>query len=614
MRANPSYVSEMKKAPRTPRLLGMLAMLVASFVPSGDAQIAIDEDFDDWSGSMPLWVDGEDVDAGLDLLQMQVTNDEEYLYVRFRVSEEVKLVDNLVPHNVRLYLDTDNDPTTGYVQQEGYGTELSIFFRDHLAWFDLPEPDVQVGFESFGLRIAPTVTADMFELAIRRDAVPNGVDPLFPGPTIRLLLKDAMGGDVLPNVGEVFSYTFDEGLASAWDPLDLARPTSTDLRVVTYNVHQNGGWSSSADLPMLSRVVGASDADVFAFQECNGASAAEVKAYLDEWLPGEQEWDVRKHGDMVTASKWPIESSWNLWKKQAVLIQSPEDTSRHALVINAHLTCCANDANRQAQVDEMVAFVRDAKTPGGEVDLAEGTPILFVGDMNFVGYRQQVLTSITGDIQDEGTYGPDVAMDWDGSDLADVRPMQADDNMNYTWRDDALGTYPPGRLDFQFCTDAVLNVVHAFVLKTETMPPDRLAQWGLNASDTDGVSDHLPVVVDYAWPALNLSDADGDGVEDDWDNCIDVPNANQSDWNGDGWGDVCQDSDGDGLSDAFELEVVGTDPSMMDSDGDGCGDGVQFGNGCNNANPTCAGDVDGDGVVGVQDLLVVLSNFAATCE
>jgi hypothetical protein len=52
----------------------------------------------------------------------------------------------------------------------------------------------------------------------------------------------------------------------------------------------------------------------------------------------------------------------------------------------------------------------------------------------------------------------------------------------------------------------------------------------------------------------------------------------------------------------------------MDSDGDGCGDGVQYGNGCNNATPTCAGDVDGDGVVGVQDLLVVLSNFAATCE
>lgn len=38
-------------------------MLVASCVPSGNAQIAIDEAFDDWSGSMPLWVDGEDVDA-----------------------------------------------------------------------------------------------------------------------------------------------------------------------------------------------------------------------------------------------------------------------------------------------------------------------------------------------------------------------------------------------------------------------------------------------------------------------------------------------------------------------------------------------------------------------
>jgi hypothetical protein len=58
----------MKKQLPTPRFLGVLATLVASGVPSGNAQIAIDEGFDDWSGSMPLCLDGEDVVGVQDLL------------------------------------------------------------------------------------------------------------------------------------------------------------------------------------------------------------------------------------------------------------------------------------------------------------------------------------------------------------------------------------------------------------------------------------------------------------------------------------------------------------------------------------------------------------------
>jgi hypothetical protein len=74
-----------------------------------------------------------------------------------------------------------------------------------------------------------------------------------------------------------------------------------------------------------------------------------------------------------------------------------------------------------------------------------------------------------------------------------------------------------------------------------------------------------------------MSDADGDGVPDDRDNCPETPNPDQADADGDGFGDACDncpavanpdqaDADGDGVGDACD------DPCGADTDGDGVGD------------------------------------------
>ncbi len=69
-----------------------------------------------------------------------------------------------------------------------------------------------------------------------------------------------------------------------------------------------------------------------------------------------------------------------------------------------------------------------------------------------------------------------------------------------------------------------------------------------------------------------VSDADGDGVNDDEDNCIDQANADQLDTDEDGQGDVCDtDDDNDGIpddQDAFPLD----DTEDADGDQDGTGD------------------------------------------
>jgi len=101
-----------------------------------------------------------------------------------------------------------------------------------------------------------------------------------------------------------------------------------------------------------------------------------------------------------------------------------------------------------------------------------------------------------------------------------------------------------------------------------------------------------------------IVDNDDDGIDARIDNCPDISNANQTDADGDGFGDVCdvfaddpqewQDADGDGtgdntdsdddndgLTDVDEIELYDTDPLYPDTDGDGFSDGEEIAAGSN---------------------------------
>ena len=278
-----------------------------------------------------------------------------------------------------------------------------------------------------------------------------------------------------------------------------------------------------------------------------------------------------------------------------------------------------------------MAWMEDAKIPGGAVDLDLNTPIIYGGDLNLVGYAQQLTTLLTGEIVDTGTFGTASPPDWDNSPWTDVVPRHTDANLTYTWRDDGDG-YPPGRLDFMIYSDAVLNLEQGYVIQTEEMPAERLTPYGLLSSDTGTASDHFPVVGDFS--QVGLTDSDTDGLPDINDNCPDIPNPDQADWNANGTGDVCEDSDGDGLLDSEELLTYGTDPGNMDTDGDGLTDGLEAevgttdpnlsdtnSNGCpdglealEQCGPGCEGDLDADGIIGTGDLLSLLGAFGNTCN
>lgn len=83
---------------------------------------------------------------------------------------------------------------------------------------------------------------------------------------------------------------------------------------------------------------------------------------------------------------------------------------------------------------------------------------------------------------------------------------------------------------------------------------------------------------------LSVCDSDGDGAMEKQDNCPTVPNAGQSDADGDGLGNECDaDLDGDAVGNITDNCLIAANADQADSDGDGAGD-------------VCDGDRDGDGV------------------
>ena len=94
-------------------------------------------------------------------------------------------------------------------------------------------------------------------------------------------------------------------------------------------------------------------------------------------------------------------------------------------------------------------------------------------------------------------------------------------------------------------------------------------------------------------------DTDGDGVFDDIDNCIAIPNLNQLDSDNDGLGDVCDDEDnadddGDGVSNFEDNCPFTPNADQADADLNGTGD--------------VCDDVDNDGVIQPQDNCPVDAN------
>ena len=479
---------------RVASLLLLPALLVPAVVRAESAPIFLDGAFSDWTGPIEHVDPAGDGGTGTDFRELDLANDADWLFVRFQTTIEVGLQ---ATNNLYLYLDSDMNAGTG-LAVGGIGAELQWSFGTRTGCFQPPGSGTcaTIGQSAIRLRMLPSFTANTFELAIARNALPNG-NPLFGGATFRLLLRDAVGGDLAPNAGGLV-YTFDATPVSPPAPIAFGRQSVGDVRIMTWNVPflESGTGFNPAVTPALGRVLNALTPDVICFQEVYTPTADAVRGLVESLLPASGPWQAAKQMDCIVVSRFPLLQSWALDGNLAARLGTAAPLGTDLLLVSAHLPCCTSDAGRQAEADRIMSFFRDAKTAGGLVDVPSGTAFVIAGDLNLVGFVQQLRTLLQGDIVNNATFGPDFAPDWDGGPLTDVISSQTERRFAYTWRDDP-GSFAPGRLDFVIFNDSALRLRNHYVVYSPEMSAAQLLATGLQTGDVTTVSDHLPQAADF---------------------------------------------------------------------------------------------------------------------
>jgi len=463
---------------------------------AADLRVLHDGFQDEWPPEAEIYEDplgdGLEVDFG----SLSAASDGGSHYLLFELEEELLLQqDNLL----RLYLDTDLDAGTGQ-SYGGIGADLTWDFGDRDGTFHYDGSQTTVYHSDLDMRELPTHSSDFFELAFAAGVEPVNGHPLFPEGSMRLILRDRNGGgDRLPDDGSLLVELSDGSSLAPLDTLSLARPAGTALRLLSWNTEFGGLFDPAAE-GAYERILQAAQPDLIAFQELWDYDAQEVEDRVTELLPELGPWHaVRIDGGNATVSRYPVTQSMVVaagYRETATVIDTAPVLGVPLLLINCHLRCCGADEERQWEADALVDFLRDAREPGGRLTLDPLTPMILCGDFNLVGLRQQLVTIQTGEIVNQGVFGPSSPPDWDGGDLADLVPRQIAAPSCYTWHDD-WSSYLPGRLDFVFYTDSAVEMLGSGVVWTPELPAWYLAEWGLQADDAPDAADHIPLYADF---------------------------------------------------------------------------------------------------------------------
>ncbi len=475
----------------TNNLILKMILFLSQVILFAAVPITIDGLFDDWE-SVPIAYtdatgDGNQADFGI----LKVTNDGTTLLLYLTFEDGEHLLQN--NNDLRLYIDVDNNSTTGIALQ-GMGVDFEWCFGCRSGTWYATSGSQSIGQNDITLRMAPTITSTAFEISLNL-AYGNSV-----ADTIQLYWQETVtGGDGLPAPGETVTFIRDQTPVPPPDPIPLTRFNTQHLRLVTYNTLY-GGLLDSTRQDRFQRILTAIDPDVVAVQE-HYADTAPVASLFQSWFPGVT-WYISGlyHGNFVI-SRFPILQEAVLTASErtmVVLLNTGDRLSAPLLVFNSHLACCQNDASRQEDADQLTAIMRDWRVNGvGPFSLPNETPIVHVGDFNLVGERQQLITLTAGDIVNESQYGADFFWDWDETPLADLFSRHTHLRMGYTWRNDG-SSFSPGKLDYILYSNSILELGNHFVLNTLALPVAELQNLNLEAEDTNLASDHLPRVVDLS--------------------------------------------------------------------------------------------------------------------
>ena len=481
-------------------ILVLMIFLGANFnVSSQGFRIMLDENYSDWKSIPPLYGDDTGDSNGIDFITVKATNYNGFLFFYLELGSEINLQDQ---NAITLYLDTDNDPATG-LQIKGIGAELEYTFgtrsgkfRDGLLTIDISHADI-------GLVSIPPVTSNIFEIIIDTTAVIGG-KKLFTGSQMKIaFVNNITGGDEIPNedVEPIFNFNTTEPQIEI--NYSIEKLNNEWVRILSYNSKKDNLFDPSLK-DSYSRIFKALNPNIIGFQEIRNHTAEQTAELIEEFLPSleSEQWYYAKQGsDIIVVSRFPIEQSFYIEGNGAFLIDLREEYGKDLLFVNAHTPCCAKNDSRQREIDAFMAFIRGAKEEGGLLTLEDKTPIVIVGDMNLVGYKQQQTTLVTGDIVNTNIYGEKFTPDWDSTSLMDTKPPTTNSPATFTWYNES-SSFAPGRLDYIVFTNSVIDLKNSFVLFTNELPQDSLDKYNLIFDDVTRASDHLPTVADFDFNSI----------------------------------------------------------------------------------------------------------------
>ena len=337
--------------------IAFLAVIFSSLLYSGHP-ITIDGLFDDWAEVDISYSDSQGDGADADFADIKITYDNDFLFIYFNVHDGEYLMQDW--NEFHLYIDADNDTTTGYYIN-GIGAELDWIFGDRSGSFYIMDGIIDIYQNDLTLRMAPTITNHEFEICISRNSnvlTMDGTQVLVEGKVI--LTDTGQNADQIPDENGGISFSIGEDYIVPPTPITFDKRDETDIRLVTHNV-----WSSSLLDPnyevYFQRIYQALDPDIVALQEMY-ENTNQLHSLFNDWFPDEQWYVSSQFRDNIIISKYPVveEDYFTSSERTMVaLLNTEDDLGSNLIIFNSHLACCDNDGSRQYDADEFVSNWRD---------------------------------------------------------------------------------------------------------------------------------------------------------------------------------------------------------------------------------------------------------------
>lgn len=471
--------------------------------------IVIDGEFADWDTVPPLLADPlENGRGAVDFGEIRSESDDSAVYFALDFGRTVNA--QAMQGSVMLELDTDGDPATGGTRAGMSGAERVIIFSPLVRLFG--SGVVGSGIETsppgaygIGFDYAPTWASRYFEVRIDRT--------VFKGDRLRGRLSYTTPDGETADETDVFTAALrsPSGRAARLaEPEVLERSPDAAFRLLTWNVAARGPVNATE---AFDRVLHALSPDVILLDEISrdidgGWFARRFEAMGGEWTVVRGESGGRQ--TTLIASRLPLETVPLLER-----VEYPDS-----------IYLLSETASRQLQIDLATAPVDGMPVLGATVDAGAGRILLVTLDFACCGYagspedearifmadavhgavRQAIGENqlagviVSGDLNLVGSRTPldriSADLDPEGGDLTPAPALRLDRGSAATWWN-ANDRFPPGRLDWVLHSRA-LEPVRSFVFEVADLTAASAQSLGLEAGDTDAVSDHRPVVVDFA--------------------------------------------------------------------------------------------------------------------